>query len=390
MSDTLQPTEPAPDESSDHPSDLAPYDAVLLLSFGGPEQPEEVMPFLLNVTRGRGIPPERLTSVAEHYQHFGGRSPINDENRALLSRLRADLASRDVDVPVLWGNRNWPPFAVDALREAHEGGARRVLAVVTSAYPSYSGCRQYREDLAEALITLRDEGRVLAVDKIRHYANHPGFVEPVADAVAAGLAAVPDGSDVAFVTHSIPDAMDAAAGPDGHAYTASHLEACANVVERVRATTGRAPDWSLVYCSRSGPPTQPWLEPDIGDHLSDLAGRGVPGVVVVPIGFVSDHMEVVFDLDTEAEQVAAELGLPFVRVATPGTDERFAAGLVQLMLERAAAERGEDPVRPAVGPHGPWHDVCPAGCCRNLRTPGKPAACGADWSLERAGLGSDG
>ncbi len=367
-----QPPTPEPDL-------LAPYDAVLLLSFGGPEAPDEVLPFLQNVTRGRGIPTERLAAVAEHYLLFGGRSPINDQNRALLGQLRERLAGRS-EVPVYWGNRNWAPFVVDALRQAHEAGARRVLTVTTSAYPSYSGCRQYREDLAGALITLADEGRMLDVDKVRHYANHPGFLDPVVDATVNGLQQVPPGSRVVFVTHSIPTPMDQASGPDGGAYLTSHREACASVMERAEDQLGGLrPDWDLVYCSRSGAPSQPWLEPDINDHLGALAAAGAPGVVVVPIGFISDHMEVVFDLDTEAEETAGTLGLPFVRVATSSRDTRFADGLVELLLERAAAERGAVPPRPAVGPHGPWHDVCPVGCCRNLRDPDKPAACGVDW-----------
>lgn len=361
----------------DHP--LAPYDAVLLLSFGGPQAPDEVLPFLQNVTRGRGIPPERLGAVAEHYLHFGGRSPINDENRALLEQLRVGLGAGGVQVPVYWGNRNWQPFVVDALRQAHDDGARRVLTVVTSAYPSYSGCRQYREDLAQALTTLAAEGRRLSLDKIRHYANHPGFVVPVADAVVDGVRQVPPGARVAFVTHSIPTAMDDASGPEGGGYSQAHRDACAGVVDLAAAVLGVRPEWDLVYCSRSGAPGQPWLEPDINDFLRTLAADRIPGVVVVPIGFVSDHMEVVFDLDTEAEKTAGNLGLPFVRVATAGRDPRFAAGLVELLLERAAAERGEDPARPAIGGHGPWPDVCPIGCCRNLRDAEKPAACGADW-----------
>jgi protoporphyrin/coproporphyrin ferrochelatase len=358
---------------------LAPYDAVVLLSFGGPEAPEEVMPFLRNVTRGRGIPDRRLEQVAQHYLRFGGRSPINDENRTLLVQIRADLAAQEVDVSVYWGNRNWDPFVVDALRQAHEDGARRVLVAVTSAYPSYSGCRQYREDLAGALIALAAEGRELAVDKVRHYANHPGFLEPVADAVIAGLARVPEGSHVVFVTHSIPVAMADAAGPEGGAYTASHRQACRGVVQMVAGRLGSVPEWDLAYCSRSGPPSQPWLEPDVNDHLRALSEAGVPGVVVVPVGFVSDHMEVVFDLDTQARTTARNLGLPFVRVPTAGRDRRFASGLTHLLLERAAAERGEEPHRPAIGAHGPWHDVCPVGCCRNLRAPDTPAACGEDW-----------
>jgi ferrochelatase len=369
-----------PDEPpAPEPDSLVPYDAVLLLSFGGPESPDEVMPFLENVTRGRGIPTERLAAVAEHYLHFGGRSPINDQNRALLGELRQLLAESS-EVPVYWGNRNWSPFVVDALRQAHDDGARRVLTVVTSAYPSYSGCRQYREDLAAALITLAAEGRTLAVDKIRHYGNHPGFLGPVVDAVVAGAGNVPAGSRVAFVTHSIPTPMNEVSGPDGGAYRASHLDACASVAELAGAALGHELEWDLVYCSRSGSPSQPWLEPDVNDHLAALSGAGVPGVVVVPIGFISDHMEVVFDLDTEAEETAGRLGLPFVRVATSSTDRRFAAGLAELLRERAAAERGEHPDRPAVGPHGPWHDVCPVGCCRNLRVPDKPAACGVDWT----------
>ena len=365
-------------EPSSEPDPLAPYDAVLLLSFGGPEAPEEVMPFLQNVTSGRGIPTERLAAVAEHYLLFGGRSPINDQNRALLGQLRQSLAGPS-KVPVYWGNRNWSPFLLDALREAHEDGARRVLVLTTSAYPSYSGCRQYREDIAAALIALAAEGRSLDVDKVRHYANHSGFLDPVVDGVVNGVQQVPPGSKVAFVTHSIPTAMDETSGPDGGAYRESHLQACASVIEAAAAALGGPLEWDLVYCSRSGAPHQPWLEPDINDHLEMLAEAGTPGVVVVPIGFVSDHMEVVFDLDTEAEETAGTLGLPFVRVPTSGPDPRFAAGLVELLFERAAAERGEHPPRPAIGPHGPWHDVCPVGCCRNLRNPDKPAACGVDW-----------
>nr|WP_269329764.1 ferrochelatase [Kineosporia babensis] len=357
---------------------MKPYDAVLLLSFGGPEAPDEVMPFLENVTRGRGIPRERLEEVEVHYQHFGGRSPINDENRLLLANLREQLDLAGVgDVPVYWGNRNWAPFTTDVLREAHEAGARRVLTVVTSAYPSYSGCRQYREDLAEALITLSREGRSLRIDKIRHYFDQDGFLQPIADSVAAALQSLPDGSRVVFVTHSIPDVMDDASGPLGNAYTQTHREACAAVAERV----GTVPEWDLVYCSRSGPPSQPWLEPDIGDHLAELKAKGVPGVVVVPIGFVSDHMEVVFDLDTEAEEIAQGLDLPFVRAATSGRAPAFAASLARLVVERAAAERGENPQRPSEAGAGAWHDVCPATCCTNLRNPDKPAACGVDWVL---------
>ncbi len=376
-----QPDVPPSSRSGETVPALWPYDGVLLLSFGGPQEPADVMPFLRNVTIGRGIPEERLAQVAEHYLHFGGRSPINDQNRALLEAIRAELTSRGLNLPMYWGNRNWAPFVADALREAYDDGVRRMLAIVTSAYPSYSGCRQYREDLAEALIELAGENRELVVDKVRHYCNHPGFIAPVVDAVVAGAADVPAGSRIVFVTHSIPVEMDQLAGPGGAAYTSSHRDACQVTARLAARRLGYDPEWDLVFCSRSGAASQPWLEPDIGDHLAALADAGVPGVVVVPIGFVSDHMEVVFDLDAEAELTAATLGLPFVRVATAGVDPRFVAGLADLLCERAAAERGEQPERPTLGEHGPWHDVCPAGCCPNPRNPERPAACGQDWVL---------
>jgi len=369
-----------------------PFDGVLLLSFGGPEQPDDVIPFLENVTRGRGIPRERLVEVAEHYHHFGGRSPINDQNRALLAALRAELDGRGLTgLPLYWGNRNWDPYLADALVEAARDGVRRLAVLVTSAYPSYSGCRQYREDLAAALADERLAGVELAVDKIRHYANHPGFVEPVVDGVLAGLATLPaparDGVRLVFVTHSVPTAMDAVSGPDGGGYTALHRDVAATVAAEVGRRLGTAPAWDLVYCSRSGPPSQPWLEPDVNDHLRELAAAGVPGVAVVPIGFVSDHMEVVYDLDTEALETAAELGLPFVRTATVGTDPRFVAALVDLVLERAAAARGEVPARPVVGGLRASHDVCPAGCCRNLRA-WRPTAAGEAETPEPAATGA--
>lgn len=363
---------------------IDPYDAVLLLSFGGPEQPGDVLPFLRNVTRGRGIPDERLATVAEHYHHFGGRSPINDQNRALLAALRDELDARGLHQPLVWGNRNWDPFVTDTLRSVYAAGARRVLAVFTSAYSSYSSCRQYREDLAAALVELAAEGIDLRVDKVRHYYNHPGFAAASTEAATAALRVLPAGAHLVFVTHSIPDVMDEAAGPDGHAYTGQHHDLAATVAAAAGTELGRDVPWRLVYCSRSGAPGQPWLEPDVGDHLRALRAGGAAGAAVVPIGFVSDHMEVVYDLDTEAAEVATEIGLPFARAATVGTHPAFVSALVDLMQERAADVRGEQPEQPFTGSRGPSHSVCPVGCCRNLRAE-QPAACGVDWVAPATG-----
>jgi ferrochelatase len=365
-------------------SPLEPYDGILLLSFGGPETPEEVMPFLRTVTAGRGIPDERLAEVAEHYHHFGGRSPINDQNRALLAALRAELDRREISTPLVWGNRNFDPFVTDALREAHGAGMRRLVTIVTSAYSSYSSCRQYRENLAAAVGVLAEEGLALEVDKIRPYANHPGFARAssrlVTEAVRSLGPADDAGTRLVFVTHSVPDAMDDTSGPgdgEGNAYRRQHLDLAAAITGEVNATLGRGVEHDLVYCSRSGPPTQPWLEPDVNDHLRALAAEGVTSVVLAPIGFVSDHMEVRFDLDTEAAETAAEVGLRMVRVPTVGTDAEFVSGLVDLLLERAAQARGEDVPTPAWPGPMALPAVCPAGCCPNLRV-ARPALCGQD------------
>ncbi|MFC9429020.1 ferrochelatase [Streptomyces sp. NPDC056987] len=367
-------------------SATSPYDALLLLSFGGPEGPDDVVPFLENVTRGRGIPKERLKEVGRHYFLFGGVSPINEQNRVLLDALRKDFAGHGLDLPVYWGNRNWAPYLTDTLREMAADGRRRVAVLATSAYASYSGCRQYREDLAAALATLAGEGiEPPRVDKLRHYFNHPGFLEPVIDGVLASLADLPAdvraGAHLAFTTHSIPTASADTSGPaeghgEGGAYVAQHLDVARLVVAAVQAETGIAYPWRLVYQSRSGAPHIPWLEPDICDHLETLSAEGVPAVVMAPIGFVSDHMEVLYDLDTEATAKAAELGLPVRRSATVGADPRFAAAVRDLLLERAATERGRAVERCALGALGPSHDLCPAGCCP-ARAP-KPAAAGAD------------
>jgi len=374
-----------------------PYDALLLLGFGGPEQPDQVLPFLRIVTAGRGIPDERLAGVAEHYGHFGGRSPINDQCRALLAAMRADLADHGIAIPVYWGNRNWHPFLADTVRTMRADGIRRAAVFATSAYSSYSGCRQYREDLAAATAAVAAESTgevgeapVPRLEKLRHYFNHPGFVDPVVDAVLAARSALPDSAceaaAIVFVTHSIPTAMDAGAAPGGHGYSGQHLALAAEVAARVAAVAGTEVPYALTYCSRSGPPGQPWLEPDVNDHLRALSAAGTPGVVVVPFGFVSDHMEVIYDLDVEAAETAAELGLAFVRAATVGTDPRFVAVPRELLLERAAVERARAagdgqavvvPERRAVTSWPAMHDVCPVGCCPNLRGP-KPALSGLD------------
>jgi ferrochelatase len=358
---------------------IPPYDAVLLVSFGGPEGPDDVLPFLENVTRGRGIPRERLLEVGEHYTHFGGVSPINEQNRALVAALTAELARQGLDLPVYWGNRNWDPYLPDALRAMRREGVRRAACFFTSAYASYSGCRQYRENLADALAEV-GEGAP-ALDKVRHYFNHPGFVGPMVDATLAAVAQLPaavrEGAELVFVTHSIPVAMDDASGPDGGAYAESHRDVAEVIAAEVARRTGTDHRWDLVYCSRSGPPSQPWLEPDVNDHLEARAAAGTPGVVIVPIGFVSDHLEVIWDLDTEALATARRLELPAVRAATVGTAAPFVRMIVELVQERAAAESGAAVARPVVGRLGPSHDVCPAGCCRNLRG-ARPAACGMD------------
>ncbi len=356
-------------------ADVTPYDAVLLVSFGGPDRPEDVVPFLENVTRGRGIPRARLEEVGEHYFLLGGKSPINDLNRSLMDAIRADLGAHGIDLPVYWGNRNWDPYLTDTVAAMARDGVTRVACFTTSAYSSYSSCRQYREDLADADV----EGGP-RLDRLRSYYNHPGFLDPVVDAVVRATEDRPR-ARLVFVTHSIPEAMNDASGPQGGAYLAQHRNAAAYVAARAAVAGGRDLEHDLVFCSRSGPPQVPWLEPDVNDHLEKLAADGVRSVVIVPIGFVSDHMEVVYDLDTEAMATAARLGLDAVRVPTSGTDARFVAMVRELLVERAAVERGEDVERVAVGGDPACWDLCAAGCCPNPRgprpalggTPGGPA-----------------
>lgn len=377
------------------------YDAVLLASFGGPEGQDDVLPFLRNVTRGRGIPDERLEEVSHHYRANGGISPINEQNRQLKAALEAELAARGIELPVLWGNRNWDPYIPKTLQDAYDAGHRRLLMVTTSAYSCYSSCRQYREDIGVALTESGLDGR-LEVDKVRQYFDHPGFVEPFVEGTAAGLADVqkqlaaagtPDAPvHILFATHSIPTRDAEAAGrseaeprefEEGSAYVAQHLATGAKVIERVQAESGLTAPWSLVYQSRSGAPHVPWLEPDINDAIEELAGQGVKGIVIVPLGFVSDHMEVVWDLDTEALETCRNLGLAATRVPTPGTHRKFVNGLVDLISERTRANNIGD--RPALTKLGPWYDVCRPGCCANFRGE-KPTIAGADTTV---GTGHD-
>jgi protoporphyrin/coproporphyrin ferrochelatase len=395
------------------------YDAILLAGFGGPEGQDDVLPFLRNVTRGRGIPDSRLEEVATHYRAFGGVSPINGQNRALKAALEAELARRGVDLPVYWGNRNWAPYLSDALTAASAAGDTTLITITTSAYSSYSSCRQYREDLAAAVA---ETGLSLHLDKVRQYFDHPGFVQPfiegVRDALAspalAGFAA--SEIHVLFSTHSIPTADADRSGPaerhfgPGGAYVAQHLAVASaimdalveppvvpppvvvTVVELVETVETpvetvdppvvqtpvvepvETPAWSLVYQSRSGPPSMPWLEPDINATIEKLAASGTKAVVIVPLGFVSDHMEVKWDLDTEATETARVHGVVAVRVPTPGAHPAFVSGLIDLVLERVNGTPLAQ--RPALTDIGPWYDVCRPGCCENVRLGFKPALAG--------------
>lgn len=359
---------------------LRPYDAVVLLSFGGPESPDEVMPFLQRVTAGREVPEERLATVAEHYYRRGGVSPINAQNRALAAALAGALDDDGTPRPVLLGNRNSAPFLADTLRELYAAGARRLVTVLTSAYSSYSSCRQYRENLAAAASELADEGQDLRIDKIAPYVTHPGFVQATIERVLAALDEAGPHAHLLAVTHSVPDAMDETSGPgdgEGRLYTDQHRRLLAAVVDAAVLRLGRQVPADLAFCSRSGPPRVPWLEPDVNARLEDLAASGVRDVVIAPIGFVSDHMEVVSDLDDEAVATAQRLGMAAYRVPTVGADPAFVDGLVALLHARAAQARGEPaPVTSAL-PGDVRPSVCAAGCCPNLRV-AAPALCGED------------
>ena len=422
-------------------SGLEGYDAIMLLSYGGPNGPEDVLPFMRNATRGRGIPDERLLQVAAHYKRFGGVSPINACNRRLIADLSAELARRGHDIPLGWGNRNWHPFVTEGLDELAQAGARRILVLPTSAYASYSGCRQYREDLAEAAAALREKWGIIALggedsadnphadivlDKVRPYYSTPGMASAQIASIRRAWEALEargvdtSGVRLIFVTHSIPVSMEAgsspfpfrpsigeAPAPEGdHAeqqgsgasssagtpateisYVAQHHALIQAIMPELRRILGRADlGYDLVYCSRSGPPQARWLEPDINDFLEEIADGGsdeaagsssdtrpLSGVVVVPIGFICDHMEVVYDLDTEANETAARLGIAYERADTVSTDPDFVSSLVDVLEERAAQARGERPERVTVTGTGPFHTVCPSDCCLSLARPGHPS-----------------
>ncbi|RVW08872.1 ferrochelatase [Prescottella agglutinans] len=345
------------------------FDALLVLSFGGPEKPEDVRPFLENVTRGRGVPPERLDAVVEHYMHFGGVSPINALNRDIIARVENELRGAGIDLPVYFGNRNWHPMVEETVGRMRDDGVRNALVFPTSAWGGYSGCRQYHEDIVRARAAVDDAP---TLSKLRQYYDHPLMVAAFADAIRdAGQELSEDVRDRArlvFTAHSVPLAADANAGPPaegGHLYSRQVAEAA-----RLCAAAAGVDEFDLVWQSRSGPPQVPWLDPDICDHLEAVAASGAPAVIVCPVGFVSDHLEVVWDLDTEARDKAAELGIEFTRVATPGTDPRFARMVRELVEERrsgaAPARLGREPLLGAAVDGR----LCAVDCCAPVRRPG--------------------
>ncbi len=328
------------------------YDAILVVSFGGPESKEEVMPFLENVLRGRNIPRERLLTVAEHYYLFEGKSPINEQTRALIVALDAELKRHGHDLPIYWGNRNWHPLLPEALKKMKEDGIQRAVGLVTSAYSSYSGCRQYREDIARAQSEIGPGAP--AVDKLRAFFNHPGFIEPTIDRVRDALQSIPQNAkenvQIVYIAHSIPVSM---------ANTCDYVLQLQEVRRLVSEALGQKND-VLVYQSRSGSPGQPWLEPDILDHLRQVKNQSLASAVVLaPISFISDHMEVLYDLDIEARQLCEKLALPMARAQTVGVDPRFITMLRELILERMNPQLE----RRALGILGPRPDICVEGCC---------------------------
>jgi len=343
---------PAADDSR------GPYEALLVVSFGGPESQDDVLPFLENVLRGKNVPRERMLEVAEHYRHFGGKSPLNDQNRELIAALEVEFKQHGIALPIYFGNRNWQPLLADTLRQMQRDGVHRALAYFTSAYSSYSGCRQYRENILAAQEQIG--AGAPRIEKLRMFYNHPLFVEAQAERVRAALADIPverrEQAQVIYTAHSIPNAM------------ADNCNYAQQVAETARLVSDALSigNWRVAYQSRSGPPQQPWLEPDVLDVLRELKSAGdVQDVVIVPSGFLSDHMEVLFDLDTEAKDLAAELGLNLVRAGTVGSHPTFVRMIRELVEERIAGGP-----RLAIGEFGPSHDVCPMDCC--LYTPSRP------------------
>lgn len=349
-----------PDNASD-----TPFDSILLVSFGGPEGPDDVVPFLENVLRGKNVPRERMLEVAEHYKHFGGVSPINGQNRLLIDALRKELDSAGVDLPIYWGNRNWAPLLPDCLEQMRIDGRKRAVAFFTSMFSCYSGCRQYRENITDAQQQVGQGAP--AVEKVRKGYNHPSFIAAQADLVRQGMQPiaqdVKEEALILFTAHSIPMSM-----ADNSRYAEQLNEASRLVAEQLGHER-----WELVYQSRSGPPQQPWLEPDVCDRIDQLPAKGVKHVVVVPLGFVSDHMEVLFDLDTEAKEACDKHGIGFTRIPSVGVHPSFVKMIRELIQERITG--AED--RPALGQYGPNHDICPVDCClypRPKRPGGRPAA----------------
>jgi len=338
------------------------YDAILVVSFGGPEGHEDVIPFLENVLRGRNVPRERMLAVAEHYYHFDGKSPINEQTRELIAAIEQELDKHGPNLPVYWGNRNWHPMLADTLRQMKSDGINRALAFVTSAYSSYSGCRQYREDIARAQTEV-GEGAP-QIDKLRVFFNHPGFLEATEDRLKQALAELPAGArhnvQIVYVAHSVPLSM---------ANTSDYVKQLEEVRKLASQSLGIKND-VLVYQSRSGAPGQPWLEPDILDYLRDVKAKNVASAVVIaPISFISDHMEVLYDLDIEAKHLCDELALPMSRAKTVGIHPKFIAMIRELILERT-----EGAERRALGSLGPRQDVCAEDCCPAPRRPMRPQA----------------
>ncbi|MGQ0774350.1 MAG: ferrochelatase [Pseudonocardiales bacterium] len=338
-------------------------DALLLLSFGGPESAEQVRPFLENVTRGRGVPPERLDEVAQHYLHFGGVSPINQCNRDLITLIERALAAAGLELPVYFGNRNWHPMVEDTVATMAADGVRTALVFATSAWGGYSGCRQYHEDIARARAAVGSGAPDLV--KLRHFFDHPLFVAAWSDALRTAREQVGPAARVVFTAHSVPVTADAAAGlvaEGGHRYSRQVADAA-----RLIAAAAGVDGYDLAWQSRSGPLQVPWLAPDVLDHLDALHAQGVPGVVVAPIGFVSDHLEVVWDLDREARDRAAELGMSFVRVATPGTDARFAEMVVELVTEHVRGVAPRTCSQILAAGYGVNGSPCTPACCGPVR-----------------------